>query len=140
VIAYIDTSVLLRVLLQQPGILKEWDQLEIGLASVLLRVEALRGLDFLWHRRELDAAELFDKRQRLAEFWERLDLKEITPPILDIAAQPFPTPIRTLDAIHLATAIVSRRRAERPLVFATHDTQLARAARAMHFDVIGSPE
>lgn len=27
---------------------------------------------------------------------------------------------------------------ERPLLFATHDTQLARAARAMHFEVIGA--
>ena len=60
--------------------------------------------------------------------------------ILRVAAQPFPTIIAALDAIHLATAMAYRAAhfvEERPLLFATHDHQLARAARAMNFEVVG---
>jgi hypothetical protein len=47
-----------------------------------------------------------------------------------------------LDALHLATAMLYRTtqsRDERPILFATHDVQLAKAAKAMLFDVIGVP-
>lgn len=57
--------------------------------------------------------------------------------ILQRAAQPFPTPLRTLDAVHLATALRWRESRERKLVMATHDRGLATAARAMGFLVVG---
>jgi hypothetical protein len=71
----------------------------------------------------------------------RLDVTKLDEKVLARAAQPFPIPIGTLDAIHLATALHLRARwppDERPLLFATHDRALAAAARAMHFDVIGA--
>jgi predicted nucleic acid-binding protein len=71
---------------------------------------------------------------------KRLDLLELDERVLAIASRPLPTPLGTLDALHLATAIVYREeqsRGERPIFFATHDIALADAARAMHFDVIG---
>lgn len=136
-IAYIDTSVLLRLVLRAPAQLAEWNELEFGFSSVLLRVEAFRALDQLWHRNELDETDLAEKRAVLVTLLARLELHGFDEDILTIASQPLPTPVRTLDAIHLATAISRRRTAERPLVFATHDEQLARAARAHHFEVIG---
>ena len=69
-----------------------------------------------------------------------IQLREIQPSILARAADPFPTFIGSLDAIHLATALAFRHtqpEGERPLLFATHDRQLAKAAAALHFDVIG---
>jgi predicted nucleic acid-binding protein len=57
--------------------------------------------------------------------------------VLDRASEPFPTLLRTLDAIHLATAILLRPQYQ-DLVFATHDTELATAARAVGFRVIGA--
>jgi predicted nucleic acid-binding protein len=71
----------------------------------------------------------------------RLDLLPLNDDVLDIAMSPFPTPLATLDAMHLATAMIFRAGQspdERPIVFATHDAALARAAAAMEFEVSGA--
>ena len=47
-----------------------------------------------------------------------------------------PTTLGTLDAIHLASALVLREEVP-DLVFATHDRQPAIGARALGFEVIG---
>jgi hypothetical protein len=49
-----------------------------------------------------------------------------------------PTIVKTLDAIHLASAIVIRERRGIELLFATHDTQQAIAARALGFTTLES--
>jgi antitoxin (DNA-binding transcriptional repressor) of toxin-antitoxin stability system len=56
----------------------------------------------------------------------------------DRAANPLPTPLGTLDALHLATALTWRERVDKPLVMATLDDSLAGAARAFGVQVIGS--
>jgi hypothetical protein len=45
--------------------------------------------------------------------------------------------VKSLDALHLASAMLLRERLRVTLVFATHDPQQARAARALGFDCIG---
>lgn len=139
-IAYIDASVLLRVVLTQDNPLEEWNDLEGGVASSLLAVEGYRTLDQLWHRNELTDSELAEKRVLFTTFIPHLEIQPLDERVLELAAQPLPTSLATLDAIHLATAMLYRAGQppdERPIVFATHDVALARAAKAMHFDVIG---
>ena len=68
---------------------------------------------------------------------EAAETVEVTRPILRRAAEPFPVPLGTLDAIHLATAMSWRDMRNREPVFATHDSALADAARATGFRVIG---
>lgn len=46
-IAYLDSSVLLRVVLGQPNTLPEWSAVEAGIVSALVEVECLRTLDRL---------------------------------------------------------------------------------------------
>ena len=53
------------------------------------------------------------------------------------AAMPMPTTLGTLDAIHLATALELAPSIDGPMSLATHDEQLARAARASGMDVVG---
>jgi hypothetical protein len=64
---------------------------------------------------------------------------EPNPSVLERASQPLPTSLGTLDAIHLATALLWRDRLPEELVMATHDRALATAARACGFLVLGSP-
>lgn len=45
-IAYVDASVLLRIVLSEPGALAEWEDLE-PISSELIRVECLRVIDRL---------------------------------------------------------------------------------------------
>ncbi|MFP5245440.1 MAG: PIN domain-containing protein [Thermoanaerobaculia bacterium] len=141
-IAYIDASVLMRIVLRQDDPLRQWGDLEHGVSSALLSVEAYRTLDQLWRRNQLTDSELTEKRGILTTFLPRLDLYPIDAAILNLASQSFPTPLRTFDAVHLATAVAYRAAQphdERPLVFATHDRELARAAESMRFEVIGAP-
>jgi hypothetical protein len=49
-----------------------------------------------------------------------------------------PTAVKTLDAIHLASALLVRERRAPSLVFVTHDPQRARAARALGFECLGA--
>ena len=46
-IAYIDSSVILRMVLGQPDRLREWNTLRLGVGSALVEVECLKTLDRL---------------------------------------------------------------------------------------------
>jgi predicted nucleic acid-binding protein len=141
VIAYLDSSVLMRIVLREPNPLEEWPLIITGVTSTLTRVEAARAMD-----REvlLGAATenaLREKQREIADVLRRLEYVPLEDPVLAQAAQPLPVVLGTLDSIHLATAILYRAAQspdERPLPFATHDFQLARAARAMNFEVLGA--
>ncbi len=106
-IAYLDSSVLLRIVLGQPDRLKDLALIQSAVASDLAELECLRTLD----------------RMRA---------------VLQRAAQPLPTPLGTLDAIHLSTAMSWHETRAPDLVMATHDRALAIAARAVGIPVIGA--
>lgn len=137
-IAYVDSSVLLRKALQQPGALREWTEIMTGVASVLVETECLRSLDRLRVRAPLADEELARRRETVFRLLESLDLVSLTSPVLARAAQPLPTELGTLDAIHLATALLWRERTGSDLVMATHDTALGTAARACGLTVVGN--
>lgn len=136
-IAYIDSSVLLRVVLGQSGRIKEWKTIERGVASALVEVECLRTLDRLRHRAPIADEELAERRAAVYRVTTELELVHPSPNVLRRATQPLPTPVGTLDAIHLATALLWQESREQDLVMATHDRALATAARASGLDVIG---
>jgi predicted nucleic acid-binding protein len=140
VIAYIDSSVLLRVILQQSDRLQEWDSLHRGVSSRLIDVEVRRTLDRLWLQHELSDEELARTIDSANALLDRIEHTEIDLRALNLASQPMPTVLGTLDAIHLASAILYRQAQsdEGSIAFATHDRALARAARAMSFDVLGA--
>lgn len=131
-IAYLDTSVILRIVLREENPLAEWDQLITGITSSLTKVESARSLNRLAFRETLDADGISEKRQEAADILQRLDLIPMDEQILGTASAPWPFILGTLDAIHLASAL--HLRASGP---ATHDRALAAAARAVQFDVIG---
>jgi predicted nucleic acid-binding protein len=137
VIAYVDSSVLLRHVLRQPGALKEWRTIERGVASALVEVECFRTLDRLRLRSQVANERLAVWRETIFRLLETVEVVEPTRPVLARAAQPLPTELGTLDAIHLATALLWRERAGTELVMATHDTALGLAARASGLRVVG---
>ncbi len=137
-IAYLDSSVLLRIVLGQPDRLKEWPRIETGVASALAEVECLRTLDRLRLRVGMSDEDLALRREAVYRLTEETTLVEPTRAVLQRAAQPLPTPQGTLGAIHLATAMLWRETRARDLVMATHDQALAIAARAVGFPVVGA--
>ena len=136
-IAYVDSSVLLRLIFGQRGALSEWKAIERGVVSALAEVECLRTIDRLRIDSGLDVEEVATRCEAVYRQLEALELIEPTGIVLRRAAQPLPTPLGTLDAIHLATAALWRELRGTDLVMATHDRALATAARATGFRVIG---
>lgn len=136
-IAYVETSIVLRLVLGQPGTLREWRTLDGGVASALVEVESLRTLDRLRLAESLREKELARRRETVYRILETLEVVEPTRPILVRAAQPLPVVLGTLDAFHLVTALAWREATETDLAFATHDARLATAARALGLRVVG---
>lgn len=64
----------------------------------------------------------------------RLAMLELERPVLARALEPFPEPVRTLDAIHLASADFLRRRGQ-VVTIATYDAGKREAARTMGFEL-----
>jgi predicted nucleic acid-binding protein len=137
VIAYLDSSVLLRLVLGEPARLPEWKQIEEGVCSTLVQVECLRTLDRLHLQGRLAAAEVVGRRESVYRLLDRLAIAEISHGVLERSSAPLPMPLGTLDAMHLATAILWREVRRKDLVMATHDQALGEAARAFGFPVIG---
>lgn len=137
-IAYLDSSVLLRIVLGQANRLKEWPNIKSAVASAIAKVECLRTMDRLRLRVGMLDEDLALRREAVYRLTEETTLVEPTRVVLQRAAQPLPTPLGTLDAIHLATAMLWRETRAGDLVMATHDQALAVAARAVGFAVIGA--
>jgi predicted nucleic acid-binding protein len=125
--------------LRQPGSLREWAAIRTGVASALAEAECLRSLDRLRLRAGLSDKELARRREAVFRLVESLEVVEVTAPVLARAAQPLPTELGTLDAIHLATALLWREHSGGDIVMATHDAALGTAARACGLTVVGDP-
>ncbi len=137
-IAYLDASVALRLVLGEPNRLAEWRRIQSAVASALTEVECLRTLDRLSRLGSLSEDEVAARRAAVYQLLEAVEVVEVGRPVLRRASEPFPTPLGTLDAIHLSTAISWRDARNRDLTMATHDTALAMASRAVGLEVIGA--
>lgn len=119
---YLDTSVLLAQLLAEDRIPPDALWTETLIASRLLEYET-------WVR--LNAWGLASTHGEAARaLLGRVALLELAPPVLARALSPFPSPVRTLDALHLASAEFLREQRQ-DLSLATYDERMASAARAM---------
>ena len=121
---YVDTSVALAHLLaedrQHPS--RIWSHTLV--ASRLIEYE-------IWTR--LHALGLAGTHGEAASgVISRIALVELAPTVLERALDAFPLPIRTLDALHLATCDFLLSRGHR-IELATYDRRMAAVAKAMSF-------
>ena len=137
-IAYLDSSALLRLVLREPGALEELPSAETLVSSELLAVECLRTLDRLRLQGALSLEETVARRDAVVDWLEAVDLVLLQRSVLSRASEPLPTPLGTLDALHLATALLWREQTGKDLVMATHDEGLALAARAFGLETLGA--
>lgn len=111
---YIETSALLRAVLETgttPDIEQRIASASYLITSRLTLVEAGRALLRLRLHGRVTETELSDAARALDALWARCELWELTATVCDLAAQVAPTrALRTLDALHLATYLLARRR------------------------------
>lgn len=134
---YVDTSALLRLVLGERGALEQLRDCGTLISSELIAVESRRTIDRLRLQGVLTLEEAGRHLSAVAEWLEAMDLVLLRPPVLSRASDPLPAPLGTLDALHLATALIWRERTSPVTAVATHDAELGTAARAFGFDVIG---
>jgi predicted nucleic acid-binding protein len=121
-VIYLDTSVALAHLLAEDRRPPPAFWSEHLVSSRLLEYE-------LWNRlngRELERSHGDGARMLLA----RVAWLELRPAVLARALHPSPSPVRTLDALHLASLAFLRERGHE-VTLATYDERMADAARAM---------
>jgi len=133
---YVDASVLLRVVLRERGALREWQRSTRLVSSELIRLECLRTIDRARIRERLGDEEVAERRGGLLDALRSIELLPIDRLVLERAAGQFPTSLGTLDALHLASALVAREEVP-DLVLGTHDRELATAAHSVGFRVAG---
>jgi predicted nucleic acid-binding protein len=134
---YIDSSAILRLILGEPGFIEGLRTYERKVCSDISTVECMRVLDRMKHTGTLSTDELADRRHELGNLLETMELVEINKTVLKKASDPLPVVLGTLDAIHLATALLWHEEISEELIVATHDRALGNAARIFGFSVIG---
>ena len=135
--AYLDTSVLLRLVLREPEALEDLRSYDALVSSELIAVESSRTIDRLRLQGALTVEEAAARLGAVTEWLEAIDLVLVRAPVLRRASEPLPTALGTLDAIHLATALIWRERMGALPTMVTHDSALGLAARTFGFDVRG---
>ena len=136
-IAYVDASVLLRRVLRQPNAVNE--EITRAVSNVLIVTESLRTVDRFRLREKLSPFEVATRRQAVLSATAAIEMVALDATVLNRAAQPMPTALGTLDAIHLASALLWQEATGETLTMATHDRELAIAAQAYGMRVVGVP-
>jgi len=135
---YLDSSVVLRALFAQPGRLRSWGKWTAAYSSELLGIECRRAIDRLRLEGLYDDANVAEATEELIQIERTLRRIRLSRSIVQEASKTMPTIVKTLDAIHLASAILIRERRGIELLFSTHDAQQAIAARALGFTTVES--
>lgn len=135
---YVDTSAVLRRLLEQPGSIEGWGSWDAAYSSELCRVEFARTLDRLRLQGDMTDDERADAQVQFELFWSTVHRVRMGTEVWARAEQSFPTVIGTLEAVHLSSALLVQARGLATFdLLLTHDAQLGRAARAVGFTVAG---
>jgi predicted nucleic acid-binding protein len=131
-VAYLDTSAVLRAVLERgltPEVEHQLSRSRYLVTSRLALVETARALLRLRAEGSAEAV-IADAARELDSIFARCTIWELTPAVCDLAAQVAPLrPLRTLDAIHLATWLLARRHLG-DVVLLTTDERLRGAAAA----------
>jgi predicted nucleic acid-binding protein len=135
---YAESSAVLAWLLGEPAAADVRERLaaaDIVVASDLTLIECDRVVIRAATLGDLTEADAADRRAHLTSAAAHWNLLRISGEIVDRARQPFPgDPIRTLDAIHLASALVARSAAP-GLELLSLDDRIRTAAKKLGFSV-----
>lgn len=133
---YAESSAVLAWLLDEPGgqaVRERLTRADIVIASDLTLIECDRVLIRAAVLGDLTEADAADRRAHLATAAAGWNVLRIGGDIVERARRPFPNdPIRTLDAIHLAAALVARSAAP-GVELLSLDDRIRKAAKHLSF-------
>jgi predicted nucleic acid-binding protein len=132
VVAYVDSSVLLDTLLEEGSALI--DHIWAGgpvYSSELLSIECRRTVLRERLGRKIDDEGLLDAFDRISLVLGRIHLVELSSRIKQRAGEAFPIHVKTLDALHLSTALAVKAEFEEETVVFSRDQGMNRCAKLL---------
>jgi predicted nucleic acid-binding protein len=133
---YVETSALLRLILEGDDDLRPLVQADTCYTSALTLAEARRAVRRARSAGRLDAAGVQVARRRISEFERAAESVPVNEEVLERTGQELPIePVRTLDAIHLATLQILGEVLPDLDVVSTDD-RVRENARALGFEVV----
>jgi predicted nucleic acid-binding protein len=139
VILYLDTSALAKLLWreQDSGTFRAAAAQAQALASSLLaKIEVHSALARLG-REGTPGSRLASSRRRFETLWASIAAVSMDRAVDAASSLCLKHPLRSLDAIHLASALLLREEGSLEIAFATADVRLRQAAQAERFQVVG---
>lgn len=135
---YLDSSAVLRWLLKDSNALKDFGQWKHAGSSFLLEVECIRTLDRLRMENRIDAGLYADLLAQLNEFSRSLELFHIDARVINQAKSQFVAPVKTLDAIHIATAQLWQDELSETVLLISHDQKMNLIAKSLGLKTLES--
>lgn len=134
---YIDSSVILRILLGQNAVKIDFNRYNKKISSELLMIECNRVIDRYRLEGLLTDKQISEVKQNLRKITDGMYIIEITEAVKRKAAESFPTVIGTLDAIHISTALLwNEHEKENDIILASYDKQMCVCAKALGFEIV----
>lgn len=135
-VAYLDSSVVLRHILLGELTIHHAFACPRVVSSELLEIECRRVLHRYRLNGDLGDDGLIAAADRLDSVLEGLSIVELTSTVKSRAMAAFPVAVKTLDALHLATAVVFKEAyldsgSDEAIVVFSHDATMNRCARAL---------
>lgn len=139
---YIDSSFLLSFLLEQNVLEKDisiWKDYTPRLSSFLLELECLITMRRIYsqNRKNFTKKWLTLKETELKDFIKEISIKNIDQSVLEIVELKRElSECRTLDAIHMATAILFSEHCSDPIFICSYDNRLRKLSKDFGFVVL----
>lgn len=135
-VGYLDSSVLLRHILIGDAAIHHIQAMSRVVSSEFLEIECRRVIHRYRMEGNLDDEGFITAVERLEEVLSAVSLLAFSPKVKRLTMGSFPVSVKTLDAIHLASALVftEARPGEKLLVF-SFDAGINRCAQALGFGV-----
>jgi hypothetical protein len=141
-VCYYDSSILLAGILEEhptPTLASYWDAASVRLSSTLLKIECLIGVRRAGALQHLppDAPWVEQRADLLQRYTDEVDCKRLDDEIEEIVRQtPALCECRTLDAVHLATALYFRPHHDEPVMVVTLDRRMRGVAARLGFPIL----
>ena len=139
---YFDSSVLLAILLDEKrkdSALSLWNTASVRVSSILIKLETITVIrrTFEHNKQKLESSWLTKKSQELEEYLQEVNIRVVDEDIEKIIfLRKELGRCRTLDAIHVATAMeMSEIVSAEEFFFFTFDKEMNKLARSMKFQV-----
>lgn len=134
--AYFDSSILISILVNDRHANQAsqlWDQHRLRVSSILLEVECLTIM-----RRAGPKLRQPVSGEIIQRYLESVETKEVDRSIIDsINQNPKIAGCRSLDAIHVATALLFKANSDDPFFLITFDKRMAQAAKDVGLEILG---